>query len=368
MLVHSKAVTEKRGNKMTTYYVRGSIIWLNYYVDGKRLQKSTKLQNTPENIKVVEKQIIPALNVKIATGEIYKKKPKTFEHYGFIFLKQKSPLRSYALRRSYYQRVIDHFGKQNIDTITRLDIKQYLSAMEIKNVSRNIYKSCINEIFELAVDDGVIANNPAANIKLTPEKKEAVEYYTREEVERILNVTDGVMRAYLEIAFNTGMRSGEILGLQLSDFGADGFIRIKRTRTRGTIGQGKNSNALRKIPYSKYLLDRAREIQPKDNIFIFGKIDDAMKLRHQWSTACKKAGVKKIKLYATRHTFATLMLKEKIVSINELATLLGHSSPKITLQHYASLIDVNELSLGSGFSLFRDKSVTISKRNSEEAL
>ncbi len=60
---------------MTTYYLRSSVIWLNYYVEGVRKQKSTKLKNTPQNIKIVKDKIIPALDIKIATGEIYKKKP-----------------------------------------------------------------------------------------------------------------------------------------------------------------------------------------------------------------------------------------------------------------------------------------------------
>lgn len=364
MQEHSKTVTTKRGNRMTTFYIRGSTIWLNYYVDGVRFQKTTKLKNTPQNIKVVEKQIIPALNVKIATGEIYKRKPKTFRYYGNIFLKQKSSLRSYALRRSYFQKVIDHFGDRNIDTITRLDIKQYLNSLDIKNISRNIYKSCTKEIFEIAVDDGVVVNNPALNIKFAPDRKEAIEFYTREEVVSILSVASGVLKAYLEIAFNTGMRAGEILGLQLSDFKDDGFIYIQRTRTKGTIGQGKNNNALRKVPYSKNLLEEAKRIQPKDSIFIFGKFDDSAKFRKVWAETCQKAGVKTIRLYATRHTFATIMLQESIVSINELATLLGHSNPKVTLTHYAGVIKAKDIDFGRDFSLFCDKSVTIEKQKS----
>ncbi len=74
---------------MISYHVRGSIIWLNYYVEGKRIRKSTKLRNTPQNLNIVKKQIIPSLIHKIESGDIYKKKPKTFEYYGDIYLKEK---------------------------------------------------------------------------------------------------------------------------------------------------------------------------------------------------------------------------------------------------------------------------------------
>ena len=53
------------------------------------------------------------------------------------------------------------------------------------------------------------------------------------------------------------------------------------------------------------------------------------------------------------------MLKENIVSINELAGLLGHSSPKVTLEHYASVIESKNIDLGVNFSLFGHDTVTV---------
>ena len=359
-MTHSKSVTTKKGNKgMTTYYLRGSIIWLNYYVDGKRFQKSTKLKNTPQNIKIVQSKIIPALDIKIATGDIYKKKLKTFKYYGNIFLHQKDSNKSFLLKRGYYDRVIEYFSDKNIDTITRLDIKEYLISLNIKSKSKTVYKSCIKEIFEFAVDDGVISYNPALSIKLKSDTHKDVEYYTKEQVNMLINASTGLMRSYLLIAFNTGMRVGEILGLQLSDFKEDGYIHIKRTRTKGIVGTGKTNNAIRNIPYPKFLLDEVKKTQPKDNLYLFGDIDDAYKLRWNWQNLCKLANVPKYKLYSTRHTYATLMLRGNIVSINELAGLLGHSSPKVTLEHYASVIESKNIDLGSDFSLYRDDTVTI---------
>lgn len=116
---------------MTTYYIRGKTIWLSYYVDVKRFLKSTKLKNTPQNIKTVIKNIIPSIDIKIATGEIYKKKPKTFEYYVPIFLEQKGDNKTYHLKKGYWLRAIDHFKGQDIDSITRLDVKQYLRTHSI---------------------------------------------------------------------------------------------------------------------------------------------------------------------------------------------------------------------------------------------
>lgn len=367
ILIHSKTVTIKKGNKkMTTYYIRGSLIWLNYYVDGVRKQKSTKLKNTPENIKVVTSKIIPALDIKIATGEIYKKKPKTFEYYGGIFLKQKDKQKSYYSKLPKWKRVIEFFKNREIDTITRLDIKEYLNSLNIKSSSKSAYKSCINEVFELAVDDGTIINNPSFNIKLPRDNRQSIEYYSKEEVNKLIDVSYGLFKVYLYIAFNTGLRSGEILGLQIGDF-EEKFISIKRTRTKGVVGTGKTWNAIRKIPYPSFILDEVKKIQT-NHIFIFGDIDDSGKLDYLWRNSVSLANVKKLRMYNTRHTFATLMLQDKIVSINELAGLLGHSSAKTTLDRYTSVIDSKIVDLGSSFSLFCDNTVTVESKKSLNSL
>jgi len=365
---HSLGAASKR-SRMASYYTRGNKIWITYFVDKIRHRKSTGLEVTDKNIKLVESEIIPQLIRKIAMGDIYKRKPKTFEYYSDIFLEQKSENRSYFSAVGCYNRVIKKFSGRNIDAITRLDIKEFLRSLNIKPVSVNRYKSCIKEIFELAVDDGVIAVNPALNIKIKGESKTNIDYYSKDEVYKLLGASkevNNVFHTYLEIAFNTGMRVGEILGLQLNDF-KDGYIHIKRTRTLGVIGSGKTFNAIRNVPYSDYMLSLVKSIQPKDNIFLFGNIDDARKLRYFWRDTCKLAKVEKHKLYSTRHTFATLMLQENIVSINELAGLLGHSSPKVTLAHYASVIDGKNIELGTNFSLFGHNMDTEKKTHPQQS-
>ncbi len=367
MPVHSKAVTYNKGDKgMTTYYIRGSTIWLNYYAEGVRIQKSTGLKNTPKNIQVVTSKIMPALDIKIATGEIYKKKPKTFDYYGSIFLKYKKNNKSYFSKLPKWERVIEFFKNRNIDTITRLEIKEYFNSLSIKTASKGPYKSCISEVFELAVDDGVISFNPSINIKLPKDEKEAILYYRAEEVNILIHSARGLFKVYLQIAFNTGMRSGEILGLQLGDF-QDGKIHIRRTRTKGVTGNGKTWNSKRIIPCPSFVLDSVKNIQ-ENNIFIFGDIDDAGKLDYVWRKCAKDAGVIRYRLYSTRHTYATLMLKDNIVSVNELAGLLGHSSAKTTLDKYAAVVDAKEINLDYDFSLYSDTTVTIENEENSKSL
>ncbi|MCK5109892.1 MAG: tyrosine-type recombinase/integrase [Arcobacteraceae bacterium] len=364
-MLHSISV-RKDGKKMANSFIKDNKIWIDYNVDGKRYRKSTGLSDKASNHKIVNNKIIPELSHKIATGEIFKKKPKTFRYYGEIFLKFKEArLRAYSEREPYFKRLIKVFEDREIDKITRLDVKEYLFSLKMKTHSKGIYKSAIKEIFEIAVDDGVININPAINIKLPPDRKEDIEYFSVEEVNKMINSATGIMKPYLLLAFNTGMRPEEILGLQFQDI-QDDYIDIKRVRTKGRIDYPKTKSSFRKIPYPSFI-KKEIEVLKNKSLFLFDYIDDAGRLRHQWLKVIKDSGVKYRKLYSTRHTFATLMLKDNIVSLNELAGLLGHSSPKVTLAHYASIINPELVNLGKNFSLFGHDLGTIETREVVEA-
>ena len=60
-----------------------------------------------------------------------------------------------------------------------------------------MYKSCIKEIFELAVDDGVLNYNPALSIKLKSDEREDIQYYTKDEVQKLLSVASGILIIFL---------------------------------------------------------------------------------------------------------------------------------------------------------------------------
>ena len=65
MSSHIKTVTETRRNKVTVYNKDG-YLYLNFRLNGKRKQKALKMKDTKSNRKVVEKEIIPQLQAKIA--------------------------------------------------------------------------------------------------------------------------------------------------------------------------------------------------------------------------------------------------------------------------------------------------------------
>lgn len=338
---------------MSKLIIRGDKLYIDYYVGQKRYKKSTGLLNTAKNRKTVKTVIIPQLDMKILTGEIYKQKPKTFAYYAEIYLVDKSKtLRAFERREKYYQRVIKYFGKRNVDEITRLDIKKYYNTLQMKAKSKGTYRTCIKEVLDLALDDQVIKYNPAINISLGKDEKNIIQYFSKKDVNSLLENAKGIIRPYLFIAFNTGLRPEEILGLKASDI-QDKIISITKVRTNGEVAEPKTKCSYRKIRIPDFVNNEINILKDKvDTDFLFGDISDSGRLRHQWVRVLKDSNLEHKKLSCTRHTYATHMLKDGVVSINELSGLLGHSSAKVTLTHYASVIDSIGIDLGSNFNLF----------------
>lgn len=334
---------------MAKMYARDGKLYIDYMVDGKRHRKSTKLDDTKENRTLIEKSIIPELERKIASGDIYKKKPKTFRSYYSAFLKRRENHSSYNLKKYQWDKVIEVFGDRDIDTITRFEVKEYLLNLPIQHNAKGSYRTLFREIFDMAIDDNVIANNHALNIVLPKTNKHNIEFFSKEEVRLLLSKAKGILRPYLLLAFNTGMRPEEILGLQIGDI-SDGMIDIKRVRTRGMIRHPKTRTSARKIPCPQFIIDEVVKIQGS-HLFLFGKYDDVMTLYPRWRTLLKDCGLSG-KLYSCRHTFATTMLLDGIVTINELSGLLGHSNVHITLTHYTSVIESKNIKLGHNLDIF----------------
>ncbi len=347
---------------------RGKTLYIDYYVDNIRYKRTTKLKDTPQNRKYVQNVLIPELNLKISKGELYKKELKTFRHYGIILLSIKEKtIRAYSQLEGYYDRVINYFGDKDVDTITRLDIKTYLNGLDMKPSSKSVYRTCLKEVFELACDEGIIPFNPALNIDLGKDEKVSIQFFSKEEVNLLLSKSTGLIRCYLYIAFNTGMRPEEILGLQYSDI-KNNVITITRVRTQRRVDYPKTRNAYRKLAISEFVNNEVELLKKSaKSLYIFEDRYDVSMLRGLWRDLLKLCDLEHKKISCTRHTFATHMLRDNVVSINELSGLLGHSTPKVTLTYYASVIDSTKVNLGNNFNLFGNNLGTDLKKNSSIA-
>ncbi len=115
--------------------------------------------------------------------------------------------------------------------------------------STAIVKNVISGVMERAIDLELIVSNPANGTlrKLPPSKKYSkkdIEIFTTEQIEHLLTTCKKYIPHYHPLilcAFRTGMRLGEILGLNWSDINwNENYIRVQRSYKNQVISETKN--------------------------------------------------------------------------------------------------------------------------------
>ena len=252
----------------------------------------------------------------------------------------------------------------------RADGKGGLSVKTVNNVALVLHKA-LSE----AMKHELIIKNPAdiadvPTLRSTNTKKKEVEVLTRQEQEALINACgDDVYSVAIKVDLLTGMRLGELLGLQWKDINHQNRTlticrqvnRLKdyspnaKAKTRlGIQDDTKTKNSNRTIPIPEGLIklfDRYK-IQQDEQKRRFGKgyhhlgmifsredgyyIDPAT-FRDHYQQKLNESGVKHHTFHALRHTFATRAL-EAGIPVKVVSQLLGHASVQITMDTYMHVL------------------------------
>ena len=177
------------------------------------------------------------------------------------------------------------------------------------------------------------------------------------EQERLIATLTNDMDEYkfgILLALITGLRIGELCALRWKNINLDcGLIDVKSTvqRIRNTeistiyncstkivFSDPKSEKSVRIIPLTEYgcrLCERF--FCGNKNAFVLtGEVDrccEPRKMQYHFYKIVSEAGLSNVNFHALRHTFATRCV-EVGFEIKSLSEVLGHSSPKITLERY----------------------------------
>jgi len=293
--------------------------------------------------------------------------------------------------------ILPDLGATPLDKLTRDRVKDFVvtlrqkparkraatEARRAKEPERKLARDSVRNVIAAlraalneAVERGLLRENPALRLgKLYKEAgqiHDEVDPFTAEEVKRLLAATlEHFGRANYVVmltALHTGLRSGEIAGLEWSDVDFANRLLIVRgqwqdgrrvrtkTRKRRQVDISDvllaELQALKKRRQEEYLKRGKSEIpapvflSPGLIIWDDGKpvgrcegkpLDmDNWRNRVYWK-ACDRAGVRRRRLHDTRHTFASILLMNG-ESPAYVRDQMGHSSIKVTVDVYGHFI------------------------------
>jgi integrase len=224
-------------------------------------------------------------------------------------------------------------------------------------------------VCQFAVDEGLLASNPAAKAKILSKKKTERQsrasrtFYGPEQVKTLIDATTdhrhGVM---IRFVFMTGCRRAEVCGARWGDVDLDaGTFTVRQTivapRYEMQITSPKSEDGERTIALddeTKAAL-KAHKVRQNEERLAFGPgwgthpLADDLIFRDEeggpvkpalfslaFQTAVAKAGLPKIRLHDARHTHAALLALSG-ASPQEMSERLGHHSAAFTLSNYGGL-------------------------------
>lgn len=281
----------------------------------------------------------------------------TFREYMHTWLEYVELRRAPRTARRYRglaEKAAKHIGPKPINTITRGDIRDLL-IKEYKHgaatATIELMHAVLSGIFHHALDDGHIEQAPTIRImgKLDLEKSgEEISPLAAEEMHQALETIDRELVPLFTFLYQTGCRIGEALAITWDDIdlGA-GKITINKSAKDQQIRKHTKTKMARTIDMSDTLRQVLVELQRKEKeegregrqqvFHKNGRLLSDNTLRRKWSAVCEQIGIGHRRLHDIRHTTASLLLARN-VPVTYVAEMLGHSSPKITLDRYAHYI------------------------------
>jgi integrase len=214
-----------------------------------------------------------------------------------------------------------------------------------------------------AVRDGLLARNPAAQVKRPGVERREAKHLDANAVSAVLRAAEG-SRYYpaLVMIASTGLRRGEALALRWDSDVLnldEGWLKVRRTLARIgdrlVISEPKTDRARRTVPLTPAVVKilkahRKSQLQERlraankwaDTGLVFttalGTPVDPRSFLRVVEVAAAKAGIDGVDLHMLRHSAAVAWL-EAGVHIKAVADLLGHSSIAVTGDIYGHTSD-----------------------------
>jgi integrase len=160
--------------------------------------------------------------------------------------------------------------------------------------------ACLKTIFNKALRNGKAEHNPALGVKLLKENNERDRILSPEEYAGLLAHCSGHLKPIVKLAYLTGMRQGEILGLTWDRIDLkEGFIKLRPEDTKTQEG--------RLVPLDREIMEMLQAMpRGLPNVPVFTFKEKAISyIKVGFTKACKRAGIEDFTFHDFRHTYVT---------------------------------------------------------------
>ncbi len=235
-----------------------------------------------------------------------------------------------------------------------------LSARTVGHAHRVLHKALAD-----AVRHELLTRNPASSTSPPKVAAEEMAILSADEVKTVMTaMRTTTIYPQIALLLSTGMRRGELMGLQWGDIDFEaGKLRVERSVEKTKAGlrikapKTKHGRRTISLPAGAIaVLRQHRKAQlelrlalgigrPPTDTFVFGTIEggirDPDRITQDWKRFAAARGLPKVTLQALRHSHASALIAAGADPVT-VSRRLGHGSPVVTMAVYAHLFGQND--------------------------
>ncbi|MFH1415080.1 MAG: site-specific integrase [Elusimicrobiota bacterium] len=309
--------------------VKGMDWFIDYYVSGRRVVERIGPNKAQAGIVLQKRRVAAAENRHLDIN-----RTKKIRFYDFVdkYIEVYSKVnnRSYKDDISRSKKLKEYFGNVLLDTITLLEIEEYknkrIEAVKGSTVNREL--ALLKSLYNKAIDWKYLNSNPVKGIRFFKETGR-IRYLSEDEIKRLLECIDELIKPVVITGLNTGMRKGEIFNLKWDDIDLQqNILHVKKSKT-GDVRSIPINNTLRKC-----LIELKNGNGHSNNGHVFLNLNNApyKDIRKLFFKALERANIKNFKFHDIRHTAASHMTMNG-VDLKTLKDLLGHKRIETTIKY-----------------------------------
>ncbi len=262
---------------------------------------------------------------------------------------QKAYSTQYAYEVYLKKWILPRWRSYRLIDVKAVDVEKWLKSLLLARGSKAKIRNLMSALFSHAIRWEWTARNPITSVRQSAKRESVPDVLTPEELAALLLKLPEPLRTAAELDAFTGLRRGELIGLQWEDVDFENFtVHVRRSVVMMVQGNTKTEASAKDVPLDAALAESLLKLRlsspynkSQDWVFASPRMKgkqpywpDALWKRYGRPAVTKAAISKHVCFHTFRHTYTTLLTQNK-EDIKVVQELLRHANSRITLDLYA---------------------------------
>ena len=245
--------------------------------------------------------------------------------------------------------ILPRWKSYRLSEVKAVDVEAWLKTLPLARGSKAKIRNLMSALFSHAMRWEWTEKNPIKSVRQSAKRSRVPDVLSPVEITGLLSELPEPLRTAAELDAFTGLRRGELIGLQWQDVDFDDLVvHVRRSVVMMVQGAPKTEASAKDVPLDAALAESLLKLRlagpynrPTDWVFASATMKGEQPLwpetlwRRYGKPAVKRAGItKRVCFHTFRHTYTTLLTQNN-EDVKVVQELLRHANSRITLDLYA---------------------------------